>query len=184
MHTLESKLNQKISWLVVGIATVVFILFIILVLPRMATYSEEAIGASVSPDTEMMYSGEDLYEIAKSYGEEGRRIYVTIRWTFDVIWPLVYLFFLLSLTVQLAKPSRYKWIHKLYIVSIAATLFDYLENTLVTIVMVAYPKEMFFIGSLASVASMLKWLILSLAFVLVVVIVVVRLYEKFFSNKA
>jgi len=178
MNSLELSLNEKVSWLVVGIATIIFVLFIMIILPKMTAYSEEAIGVESSPDTEMMYSEEDLYDIADSYGEEGRRIYVIIRWTFDVIWPLVYLFFLLALTIQLAKPSKYKWIHKLYIISIVATGFDYLENTLVTVVMVSYPKELFTIGTLASIASLLKWGILSLAFLCIFVIIIARVYEK------
>ena len=44
-----------------------------------------------------MYSTSDLYEMAQSYGADGRGLYVKARFTFDLVWPLVYTLFLVTI---------------------------------------------------------------------------------------
>lgn len=179
---MKSFLDKKINWMVVFVSLILFAIFIAVVLPKVSAYTEEAVGGMGSPDTSLLYSGRDLYEIAKSYGEEGRSNYVVIRWTFDVLWPLAYLFFLLSTSVQLAKPMKSSWLGKLYWFSILAAGFDYLENTLVTIIMVAFPEELFGLGNIASIASLFKWIWLSLAFAAVLLLLLVRIIRLFRSQ--
>ena len=77
-------------------ALLIFLLFTALVLPRQAAKSEHETGSAVSPDTSIFYSPAGLYQIAKSYGEEGRRAYIRARFTFDLVWPLVYTLFLID----------------------------------------------------------------------------------------
>ncbi|NIV29382.1 MAG: hypothetical protein GWN58_07700, partial [Anaerolineae bacterium] len=75
-------------------ALLIFLLFSALVLPQQATKAEEETGSSDSPDTSFFYSPSDLYRMAESYGEQGRQAYIRARFTFDLVWPLVYTFFL------------------------------------------------------------------------------------------
>jgi len=171
-------LESKINWKLACLSVVIFALFIALILPKISEYTEENIGGTGSPDTDMMYTGEELYEIAESYGEDGRETYVYLRWTFDLIWPLVYTFFLLSFIIILGKDIKYKFIKPLYMMPIISMVMDYLENTLVTVVMVGFPKQMLILGSIASVVSLLKWVTLSLAFVCVFVVAGARLVWK------
>ena len=72
---------------------VVFILFMIFVLPQQAQKAE-AYSGGTSPDTSYIYSASDLYQMAESYGAEGRAAYIYARFTFDLVFPLAYLFFL------------------------------------------------------------------------------------------
>lgn len=176
-------LDRKINWLVAFVATVIFALFIAVVLPRVSAYTEDSVGGAGSPDTDMMYSGQDLYDIAESYGQEGRETYVLLRWTFDLVWPLVYTFFILSMIIWIAKPVSYKWVHKVYWLPILAMLLDYLENTLVTIVMVNFPKKLIALGQVASFASMLKWGVLSLAFIGILVVLFARIVNRLSRKK-
>lgn len=81
----KSRMKIKIQWKWVIGASILFLLFLIVVLPQVSTYSNEAIGVSESPDQSFTYSGAQLYELAKSYGEAGRRTYIKLRWTFDLI---------------------------------------------------------------------------------------------------
>ena len=61
-------------------------------------YTEDVTGSSSSPDTSLIYSSDDLFDIAEAYGQVGRNAYIVLRLTFDVIWPIVYFMFLASLT--------------------------------------------------------------------------------------
>jgi hypothetical protein len=76
------------------LAFVVFLLFAGLVLPGQAVSAETYSGNAGSPDLSFYYSAKDLYHMAEVYGEQGRGAYVRARFTFDLIWPLVYTFFL------------------------------------------------------------------------------------------
>lgn len=176
---MKTFLESRINWITALVSLAIFILFMILVLPRVSTYAEENIGGIGSPDTDMMLTGQELYDIAESYGEEGRDTYVFLRWTFDLVWPLVYTFFLLSFIIVLGKNLPYKFVRPMYLLPLVAMLMDYLENTLVTIVMVAFPRKLLTIGSIASFSSLLKWGTLSLAFLFVFILAVTRLVWKF-----
>lgn len=167
---MERWLRQGVNWSVTGLTVLVFILFLVLVLPKVSAYTAVTIGGSGSPDTDLMYSAEDLYQIAESYGPEGRRLYVVIRWTFDLVWPLVYGGFLVALSISLTSKRRHLLVRKVYLLPLMAMFFDYMENTLVTLVMVGYPNEYTVLGTLASYASLMKWLVLSFAFIGVMIL--------------
>jgi len=79
--------------------TVVFILFTALVLPRQAAEAESISSGAGSPDTSFWYTPDDLYRMVEAYGPAGRQAYLWARWTFDLVWPLVYTAFL-SLTIS------------------------------------------------------------------------------------
>ncbi len=80
--------NISKNWVTL-IAFVVFVGFMLIVLPQQAAKSESQTGVSASPDTSLIYSADDLYQMAETYGEQGRKAYVQARFTFDLIWPLV-----------------------------------------------------------------------------------------------
>ncbi|MBK6645342.1 MAG: hypothetical protein IPG44_06250 [Anaerolineales bacterium] len=71
----------------------VFVFFMIVVLPQQAQKAE-AYSGGTSPDTSYIYSAGDLYQMAEDYGAEGRAAYIYARFTFDLVFPLVYGFFL------------------------------------------------------------------------------------------
>ena len=73
---------------------VVFVLFTALVLPQQARLADGSSGGAGSPDLSLWYSADDLYAMAESYGEAGRDAYVRARFTFDLVWPVVYTLFL------------------------------------------------------------------------------------------
>ena len=73
-----------------------FLVFTSVVLPYISNLTERVIGVSESIDTNFSFNLFTLYTIIDSYQEEGRRFYVFIRWTFDVVWPLIYTAMLLT----------------------------------------------------------------------------------------
>ncbi len=176
----DNILSKKISWKVVIVATIIFMLFIIVILPQISTYSEKVIGVSNSPDMSFIYTADDIYDMAESYGETGRNTYIFLRWTFDIAWPLVYGFFLISLAGKLSFViSDKKWINKLYMIPLFAVVFDYLENIGTTIVMARYPMKTNFIASITPILSLIKWLLLSGGFLLVIILLVIIIIKRF-----
>jgi len=172
-------LYRKINWTIVIFSVIIFSLFIVVVLPKVSVYTERVVGGLGSADTSLFYDGHDLYEFAESYGSEGRSNYIFIRWTFDVLWPLVYMSFLMSLIVQLSKPLTKKWFNRLYVLPLLAVGFDLSENLLTTIVMINFPNKLYWIGNLASLTSLMKWISLSLSFAALLVVLVAYLIHQF-----
>ncbi len=151
------------------LSTVVFIIFIVLVLPWVSNMMD-GFGNVQSPDTLFTYSSDKLFSITHDYGYEGRRMYLIQRFTFDLIWPLVYGVFCLSLigfaVTRFDSLMKYKY---LVYVPVIAVIMDYLENLLVSLVFIMYPTESRIIAILASVSTSIKWIYVSLSMILAMV---------------
>lgn len=174
---------KKIKWLWVALATIGFFLFIALVLTRVSAYTTSAIGDFASPDSSFFYSASDMYAMAKNYGVSGRRTYILLRWTFDVVWPLVYTGFLVLWTMKLSSFIRGKpWVKSLYWLPIIAMSLDFIENIGATIVMVRYPDTVGIIAQITPIATLLKWTTLSASFGLIVLLGLVIIYQKLFKK--
>jgi len=143
------------------LALVVFLLFAGLVLPGQAASAETYSGNAGSPDLSFYYSAQDLYYLAEVYGEQGRGAYVRARFTFDLIWPLVYTFFLctaISWVYARAFTANSLW-RGANLVPVLAMLFDYLENLSASLVMLRYPRPTIVVDSLVPLFTMLKWVL-------------------------
>ncbi len=149
-------------------ALIIFLLFTALVLPQQATKAEQETGSSDSPDTSFFYAPSDLYRMAESYGEQGRQAYVRARFTFDLVWPLVYTLFLataISWVFGRAFAPDSPW-QRANLAPLLGALFDYLENLSTSLVMLRYPDHTAVVDLLAPVFTALKWGLLGASFVL------------------
>jgi hypothetical protein len=169
-------------WL--GLAsTLIFAFFIAVILPQQ---SELAIvyGLSESVDTSFFYNASELYRIAESYGALGREFYIVQRWTFDLVWPLVYFSFIFSLSallfqsIGLSKMNR--WILSFVWFSVA---FDYLENIMVSLVMFRYPSQTWVIADLAGTVTSLKWIFLVLAFFILFFLIIIKVIQLILRSR-
>lgn len=150
---------------------VIFLLFSALVLPGQSQKAEQVSQGAGSPDTSFSYAADDLYQMAEAYGEAGREEYVRARFTFDLVFPLVYTFFLLtalSRVLARALPSASRG-RLLNLLPLAGMLFDYLENITASIVMLRYPAPAGMAGSLAALSTPLKWVFIGLSFAALVI---------------
>ena len=157
------------GWVTLG-AFVVFVLFTALVLPQQASTAERETGSTASPDTSIFYTPTQLYAIAAEYGESGRQAYVRARFTFDLIWPLVYVLFLttaLSWITNRAFATGSRW-RRANLAPLLAGLFDYLENLAASLVLARYPEITPIVDWLAPLFTLLKWTVLGASFVLLV----------------
>jgi hypothetical protein len=165
--------NSK-AWFVM-ITLACFMVFIALVLPAQAftaqAYSEE-IG---SPDTSFYYTANDLYQIAEKYGDSGRQEYVKARFTFDLIWPLVYTMFLgtsISWIFSKTGVSGNLW-RRTNLMPVWGMLFDFLENISLSVVMIRYPKPTLVLDTIAPIFTFVKWIFVSGSFVVLLIGIVV-----------
>ena len=149
---------------------VLFLLFSLLVLPGQtqgANAYSEGVG---SPDLSFFYTAQNLYDMAEAYGEAGRQSYIQARFTFDLIWPIMYALFLTTSISWLfiRGISPYSWFRITNIVPILGMVFDYLENISTSIVMGRYPNQTAGLDSLASIFTLLKWVFIAGSLVLLV----------------
>ena len=167
------------------LAMLIFFAFIALVLPAESAKAAAASGGAESPDTSFLYSTSDLYRMAEEFGADGRAAYVRARFSFDIIWPLVYSFFLLTTTswaVRKAIPPASCW-RLLNLAPLPALLFDYLENVSAALVMARYPRATAVFDWLAPAATILKWVTLSAAFTLLVVFLILAVVQSIRSRR-
>ena len=157
---------RSVGWVAL-LALVIFMAFTATILPAQAAKAEAYAGDVGSVDMRFFYGPDDVYEIAEAYGEHGRQAYVRARLTFDVIWPLVYTFFLATAIsyVFLRAFSSDHWAQLLNLVPVGGLLFDYLENISISIVMSAYPTRLNWLASLTAVFTPIKWLLVNGSFV-------------------
>ena len=172
-HLLKLKLNIYH----VGIVLIIFAFFTATVLPNEALRGVEA-GLTQSIDTNIRYSVEDLYSIIGGYSREVRLAYIYQRFTFDLIWPLVYGLFIIVTTAYLLIKIKLKRLNSLIYFPFAAVAFDFLENISVSILMFIYPIRINVLALLASLFTTLKWITLSYSFIQIIILLVILLIIK------
>jgi hypothetical protein len=160
-------------------ALVVFILFMSLVLPGQSKRADNASRGADTPDLSMLYSTNDLYRMAESYGVDGRQEYVRIRFTFDLAWPLVYASFFASVTSWLFTrtfPAGSNW-RLANLFPVLGMLLDFLENVSTSIIMLRYPSRTPVVDMLAPVFTFTKWTALGISLILLSIGIVVSLMK-------
>lgn len=156
---------KKNTWFLVLLNFVLFVLFMVFVLPGESGRSA-ALGLEHSPDTSFFYTANQLYDIARQYGEAGRAFYIEQRFTFDLVWPLVYGSFLTTSLAFFGRDLSAKRLKRLYLLPIVVVVFDYFENIMTATVMHRYPLETIILADLAGIFTSLKWMTLSFSFMI------------------
>ena len=162
----------------------VFLMFMAYVLPGQSSKAQEATGGADSPDTSFFYSAGDLNRMAQSYGQEGRDAYIRARFTFDLIWPIVYTAFLctsISWLYHRAFPMDSPW-QRMNLLPLAAILFDLLENISTSLVMAQYPSPVPLAAALAPYFTLAKWILVMACFVLLIIGVGAALWRRLRKN--
>ncbi len=167
------------GWLVLQ-SLLVFVLFMIFVLPDQAAKAEAYTQGGDSPDTSFFYTPEKLLQMAESYGEEGRQAYIQARFTFDLVFPAVYGLFLITAISWLADrtfSAGSMW-RRLNLVPAAGVMFDLLENISASVVMARYPNSSLLFGWLSSGFTLLKWVFVYGSFIVLLIFVLYWLYKR------
>lgn len=157
----------------------VFVVFVVFILPKMAGRLRMITGVERSPDTSLFYKATDLYAMAEAYGVEGRAYYIYQRFTFDLIWPVVYLLFFIALITYLLRylPASSRW-RLLNLLPLAAFWFDLLENSGAAYLMYRYPLPVPLVATLVPLFTLCKWLLIVLSSLAVLVAVILLITAK------
>ena len=153
------------------LVSVLFILFLVFIMPNMASRTDTESTMNRSPDLSLVYTPEDLYQMAEGYGGEGRAEYIKMRVTFDRGWPLVYMVFLTAAISWLYRRTfnpGSAW-QLANLAPVLGALFDYLENIGASIVMARYPETTPVIDLATPLMTLIKWLFVGGSFVLLVI---------------
>ena len=177
---LSANFRRLSSGWVTLLGLLIFVVFSITVLPSQSAQADRSTGQTGIPDLSFYYSVEQLYEMAEGYGAEGRSAYIRARFTFDLIWPLVYGFFLVTSMSWLAgrvlsEGSRWEMANLL---PFAGVLFDYLENISTSLVMLRYPQDTWLAANLAGFFTALKWVSIGASFVFLVIFLVWAIWKR------
>ncbi len=175
---ISKKLTKISSIKLTAFSFLLFLFFMFVVLPGLASKAAELFAGLGSPDLLFFYSGEKLYEVASSYGELGRNAYIETRFQFDLVWPVVYTLFLVTSISWFCSritnvQSKLRYCNLLPIV---AVVFDLLENLSVSIVMYQFPAKTALFSNIASYSTTLKWIFVYASFLTLAISMVVFLW--------
>lgn len=161
-------------------AAVLFLVFTPLVLPDQAARFEAVAGSGPSPDQSLFYTPAGLYRMAESFGAAGRAAYVRARWTFDVVWPLVYTGALATAISWLARRAFAPGARArlLNLVPVAGMVLDFGENICASLVIGRYPAATPVADVLATVFTPLKWLFVGGSFVVLAAVAAIALARR------
>ena len=159
---------------------VLFLVFSALVLPDQLAKAEVYSSDVGSPDLSLYYTAADLYRMAEAYGPTGRTAYIRARFTFDLVFPLVYGAFLVTAISFLVKKASLGWQTwgQMNLLPIAGVVFDFLENGSAAIVMARYPQFTAVLDHLAGVFTLIKWLFNAASYVALVILVIIVLVRR------
>lgn len=167
------------GWLALAL-TALMIVFMVWVLPDQAAKADVTSQGASSIDTLFFYQPGQLFEIAEAYGEEGRQAYIRARWTFDLVFPLVYGGFLITAIGWLlgtsTKPESK--LRLLVLAPLVGVVFDYLENTAASLVLGVYPVRLGWAAFLASGFTLIKWIFVYGGFVVLLAAFIIWLVGR------
>ncbi len=162
------------------ITLLVFSAFMVLVLPGQSAAAEAYSGEVGSPDLSLFYSAGDLYHMAESYGVAGRAEYIRARFTFDLVFPLIYGLFLtacISWLLNRALPMGSN-LRLLNLAPLLGVLFDFLENASAALVIGRFPIETPVIAALAPAFTLIKWIFVGSSFALLFIAAALAVFSK------
>ena len=177
---LSDRLYSLSKGRVALLSLVGFLLFTALVLPGQAAKAQEYASGLGSPDMSFIYSSQDLYSMAEVYGQAGRQAYIHARFSFDLVFPLVYTVFLAASTSWLlgrALAQKSPW-RRMNLLPLAAMGFDYLENLTTSVVMSRFPAPSPLAAFLAPPFTFIKWLLVGGSFLVLTAALVLFLIRK------
>ncbi len=153
---------------------VLYLIFALLIFPALPQ-SEAGI-----PDIKYYYSSQQIYKIIANYSALERSRYALTAMTIDILYPIVYSFFLTALSIYLIVKLkiRKRIFIRLCYISMAAALFDFLENSSLTILILNYPVKFHLLANFAGCFTAAKWTLIIAAILFILFLSLFMLFNK------
>ena len=161
-----------------GLATATFIVFLTVILPEEASRSTAYLGDNPTPDGSFIYSSADLYDMASAYGAEGRRYYIRSRFTFDIVWPLAYGWFLWTGITYFQQGIPNARVKYSVLLPLLAVLLDFTENTSASVVMFLYPDRVPVLSHLVPIVTFGKWVVIGVSFTVLGLLILAQIWKR------
>ena len=173
-NQISKKLTDVSSTKLAVFSFFLFLLFMLVVLPSLASKAVELFAGLGSPDLLFHYDREKLYAMASAYNQLGRSGYIETRLQYDLVWPVVYTLFLVTSISWFCRriTSVQSKLRYCNLVPIVALVFDFFENTSVSIVMYQFPEKTVLFSNMASFSTTLKWIFVYASFLVLTIFLV------------
>lgn len=109
-------------------------------------------------DLLFFYTPETAFQHLDAYGEQGRSLYLACELSADVVYPVFYTLFFLTLALWLMKKNGRNPSPLSCLPPLLPFFFDLLENTMVAALLLIYPQKPGWVALLAGVFTLCKWL--------------------------
>ncbi len=136
-------------------------------------------GVSFIPDTSFGYTIADIQTAFDNLGTEGVRVWLMVRMV-DMIFPIAYTFAMvcgIMLMLRHSFPER-KSLRTLTLLPIGGAIVDYIENILIASQALSYPNLSGPVIVLASIVTIMKWLLLYAGFAVLIILSLVILFKR------
>lgn len=157
-----------------NVIVVLFLLFVVIMLPTMAIWLKQLTGNFDTPDTIITFTINDYYVMKQNFGLLGSKIYVLQRFTFDLLWPIIYVCFIWVLNGRFTK--YFKINDVIFFIPVIAFVLDLLENIIASIFFLQGVHEVFLY--VLMVATTLKWVLLFIVTVVLSVELIMIVNKK------
>jgi hypothetical protein len=133
-------------------------------------------------DTQFGFNAGTGYTTLDSFGESGRKTYLFTVTIIDGIFPLIYgtlLSLLFGFLYVRTLPKRQN-LQLINLLPLLAITFDYAENINIALMLLHYPERIDLVAQMASIAGVMKWILLTLCLAFVMAGTIGWLLRKFF----
>ena len=157
--TFDSSIKKFANLTNTLILLVVVFIFSFVIFPQFSPKAPD-----VNPlDLQYFYSAEEAYHTLDQLQEAERKQYFITECTLDLIYPIIYTTMLCFAILLLFKNQT------LARLPLIITLFDYLENTGIMILLKKYPQRVEVLANITGFLSGMKWLFVLLVSVIVLI---------------
>jgi len=137
-------------------------------------------GVAQMPDTRFWYTVTEISETFDILGTGGLQVWLQVH-LLDFLFPIGYSFSLafgLAMELRATYPEKTA-LRQVVLIPIIAGLLDYAENLIIASQILVYPDLSGLVISMASLVTAAKWTMLYLAFVLVLVLLLAAIFQRF-----
>ncbi len=137
-----------------------FVWFLSAVLPAQSAMAKAWTPEGANFDLSFFYSPSRALDMAAAYTTEGRLAYIAARWSFDLVWPIVYGLFVLSAwSFSLGRVAPGFCGRDLVAgLTLLGPAFDFVENISATVLLASWPGRPRLAALTASIGTSLKWI--------------------------
>ena len=158
-------------------AMIVYFIMLLYTIPQVEKYAPEINLFDLSPTG---YSFEYAIELLDALGNNGRELYLFTQLPLDFLYPGLFAVscsLLLSWLFMKSQKASSKLFYFCY-VPVMAALFDYFENIFIVCILTSYPNVSEINVSLASYMTIIKSVLTTVFFVLLIVGVILNIKKK------